>query len=162
MVASAGWFTSFGGETAYVLSVGVLLIGVSLTIHTVFMALILKSQLWLRSGLLDRASGVSLMVPSMLLATVFIAMSSFIQTALWAWVLWHLGPFGDFLEALYFSGTTYTTLGTGRHVLVPPYRALEAMEAATGMLTSGLNTAVLFAMLSSMGRKRSGLEEFFR
>jgi hypothetical protein len=35
------------------------------------------------------------------------------------------------------------------------------MEASAGMLTSGLNAAVLFAILASMGRKHSGFEEFF-
>lgn len=30
-----------------------------------------------------------------------------------------------------------------------------------GMLAAGLNTAILFAILSNLGRKRSGLDEFF-
>lgn len=152
----------FEGQTVLVLLLGVLLIGVSLTIHAFFMFVILKAQIRLKNGMLSNASGVVLLVPSILLATVFIAVSSFMQVILWAWVLWQFGPFDGFLEALYFSGTTYTTLGTAKHVLVPPFRAFEPMEAATGMLAAGLNTAVLFAILASMGRKRSGFEEFFR
>lgn len=154
--------SGFEGESARVIALGVLLIGVSLTIHACFMFLILKSQIWLRNGFLSKASGLTLLVPSILLATVFIAVSSFIEVVLWALVLWHFGPFDGFLEAMYFSGTTYTTLGTAKHVLVPPYRVFEPMEAATGMLASGLNTAILFAILASMGRRRSGFEEFFR
>lgn len=152
----------YEGESAAVILLGVLLVGVSLTIHACFMFLILKSQVWLRRGLLSKASGAALLVPSILAATVFIALSSFIQIALWALVLWHFGPFDGFQEALYFSATTYTTLGTARHVLVPPFRGFEAMEASAGMLASGLNTAVLFGILASMGRKHSGFEEFFR
>lgn len=152
----------FEREAAGVIAIGVLLVGVSLTIHACFMFLILKSQVWLKNRVLSNASGVTLLVPSILLATVFIAVSSFIEVVLWAWVLWHFGPFDGLLEAMYFSGTTYTTLGTARHVLEPPYRVFEPMEAAAGMLASGLNTAVLFAILASMGRKRSGFEEFFR
>jgi hypothetical protein len=125
------------------------------------MYLILRSQVRLKRGLLSKASGAALLVPSILAATVFIALSSFIQVALWACVLWRCGPFDGFLESLYFSATTYTTLGTARHVLVPPFRAFEAMEASAGMLTSGLNAAVLFTILASMGRKHSGFEEFF-
>jgi len=149
------------GESALVILVGVLLVGVSLTIHAFFMFLILKSQVWLKRGPLSKASGATLLVPSLLAATVFIAASSFIQVTLWACVLWQCGPFDGLLEALYFSATTYTTLGTARHVLVPPFRAFEAMEASAGMLASGLNAAVLFTILASMGRKRSGFEEFF-
>jgi len=154
--------SNFEEQTAVVISIGVLLVGASLTIHAVFMFLILKSQIWLKQGPLARASGMKLLVPSILLATVFIAVSSFIEVTVWAWVLLHYGRFDSFLEALYFSGTTYTTLGTAKHVLVPPYRAFEAMEAASGMLASGLNTAVLFAILANLGRRRSGFEEFFR
>ena len=152
---------SFETESAAVLAGGVLLVGVSLTIHAFFMFVILKAQNWLKAGPLARAHGVMLLIPSILLATLFIAVAGFVEVALWGWVLWHFGPFDGFLDALYFSATTYTTLGTGRHVLVPPYRALEPMEAATGMLASGLNTAVLFAILGSLGRRRSGYEEFF-
>lgn len=154
--------SGFESESVGAIGLGVLLVGVSLTIHAFFMFLILKSQVWLRSGVLSGTGGVMLLVPSILLATVFIAVSSFIEVVLWALVLWHFGPFDGLLDAMYFSGTTYTTLGTAKHVLVPPYRVFEPMEAATGMLASGLNTAVLFAILASMGRKRSGFEEFFR
>ena len=154
--------SDFESETGVVIGIGVLLVGVSLTIHAFFMFMILKSQIWLKNGLLAKASGMTLLVPSVLVATVFIAVSSFIEVGVWAWTLLQFGRFENFLEALYFSGTTYTTLGTAKHVLVPPYRAFEPMEAAAGMLASGLNTAVLFAILASMGRKRSGFEEFFR
>lgn len=149
------------GESAFVILMGVLLVGVSVTIHAFFMFLILRSQVWLKRGPLAKASGATLLVPSLLAATVFIALSGFIQVTLWAGVLWQCGPFDGFQEAIYFSATTYTTLGTARHVLVPPFRAFEAMEASAGMLASGLNAAVLFAILASMGRKHSGFEEFF-
>lgn len=152
---------SFETESAAVMAGGVVLVGVSLTIHAFFMFVILKSQTWLKAGPLSQARGVMLLVPSILLATLFIAVAGFAEVALWGWVLWHFGPFEGFIEALYFSATTYTTLGTARHVLVPPFRAFEAMEAATGMLASGINTAVLFAILGSLGRRRSGFEEFF-
>jgi hypothetical protein len=153
---------AFGRETLLVITSGVLLVGASLTIHAFFMFLILKCQVWLKERPLAQASGFLLIMPSILVATVFIAMSSFIEVTLWAWALWLSGRFDGFLDALYFSGTTYTTLGTAKHVLIPPYRALEPMEAAAGMLASGLNTAVLFAIFASLGRKRSGFDEFFR
>lgn len=154
--------SNFDTQTAIVLVIGILLVGVSLSIHAFFMFVILKTQVRLKRGLLAGASGMTLLVPSILAATVFIAMASFIEVIIWACVLRHFGSFDSFLDALYFSGTTFTTLGTAKHVLVPPYRAFEPMEAAAGMLASGLNTAVLFAILASMGRKQSGFDEFFR
>lgn len=152
----------FETESALVLAVGVVVVAMSLTIHALFMFAILKSHVWLKDGVLARAGGISFLLPAILLATLLIGVSSFTQVALWAWVLQFYGRFDSFIEALYFSGTTYTTLGTARHVLVPPYRAFESMEAMAGMLASGLNTAVLFSILGSLGRRRSGFEEFFR
>lgn len=61
---------------------------------------------------------------------------------------------------IYFSGTTYTILGTGKHVLEAPYCVLEPMEATNGILVAGLNTAILFAILSTVARNRSGYDEF--
>ena len=154
--------SGFEGESVTVLGGGVLLVGVSLTIHVFFMFLNLKSQAWLKDGPLANAHGIAFLMPSVLVATLFIAVSSLIQIVLWAWVLWSCGPFDRFLDAMYVSSTTYTTLGTAPHVLVPPYRALEPMEAATGMLASGLNTAILFAVVASFARKQAGVGEFFR
>jgi hypothetical protein len=89
-------------------------------------------------------------------------MSSFVQIGIWAAVLWRFANFETINDALYFSGTTYTTLGTGKHVLVAPHRILEPVEATNGMLAAGLNTALLFAILSSMAKKQADYDDFFR
>jgi len=88
--------------------------------------------------------------------------STFLQIGIWAIMLWRVGSFERVADVVYFSGTTYTTLGTGKHVLVPPYCVLEPMEATNGMLAAGLNTAILFAILSNVARRRSDDDEFFR
>jgi hypothetical protein len=88
--------------------------------------------------------------------------SSFLQIVIWATVLWRFGNFETVNDALYFSGTTYTTLGTGKHVLVSPNRVLEPVEAINGTLAAGLNTALLFSILSSMAKKHADYDDFFR
>ena len=72
------------------------------------------------------------------------------------------GRFERVADVVYFSGTTFTTLGTGKHVLVAPHRILEPVEATNGILAAGLNTAILFAILSSMAKKHAGYDDFFR
>jgi hypothetical protein len=136
-------------------------IAVCMTIHVVFMFLVLWLQTGFRSRF-PRAHGLGLIVPTILMAVGLMTVSGHIQVGLWAGVLWRFGNFGSAADALYFSATTYTTLGSGKHVLEPPFRLLEPTEAANGMLAAGLNTAVLFAMLSSMARRRTGMEDFFR
>lgn len=143
-----------------VFTAGILTLGLCLVLHAFVMFLILGSQLWFRRRW-PRAHGISLIMPSILLATLLIVVSSCLQILIWSGVLWCFGDFPSVNDAMYFSGTTYTTLGTGKHVLVPPYRVLEPLEATNGMLAAGLNTAILFSILSSMARKRTDYEEFF-
>ena len=64
-------------------------------------------------------------------------------------------------DVVYLSGTTYTTLGTGKHLLMPPYCVLEPMEATNGILAAGLNAAILFAIVSNVARRSSDYDEFF-
>jgi hypothetical protein len=46
-------------------------------------------------------------------------------------------------------------------VLVAPHRILEPVEATNGILAAGLNTALLFAILSSMAKKSASYDDFF-
>ena len=144
-----------------VLAAGVLTISACLALHSFFMFIVLESQVAFRRRF-PRAAGAVLFMPSMLLAAVLLVASSFLQIGLWSIVLWYFGRFEQVQDVIYFSGTTYTTLGTGKHVLVSPYCVLEPMEATNGILVAGLNTAILFAILSSFARRHSGYNEFIR
>lgn len=58
------------------------------------------------------------------------------------------GALRTFEEALYFSTSTYTTVGYGDVVLAPGWRLLGAIEAANGMILLGWSTAFFFAVVS--------------
>lgn len=139
---------------------GILTMSLCLSIHALFMFAVLRSQVHFRKRF-PKVTGISLVVPSILLATVLIVISSVLQIAIWSGICWMTGHFDSFRDASYFAGTTYTTLGSGNQPLGPPYRVFEPLAAMNGMLAAGLNTAILFAILSNLGRKRSGLDEFF-
>jgi glucan phosphoethanolaminetransferase (alkaline phosphatase superfamily) len=143
------------------IAAAILTIAVCLVIHAFVLFGVLRWQVRFRRRF-PAARGVWLVVPSILLATVMLVASSFLQIVIWAAVLWRFGNFDTVNDALYFSGTTYTTLGTGKHVLVSPNRVLEPVEATNGMLAAGLNTALLFSILSSMAKKHTDYDDFFR
>jgi len=144
-----------------VLAAGMLTMAACLVIHAVFMDLVLRSQIAFRNRF-PHATGIILVVPTILPATVFMVVSNIVQILIWFGVLHVFGTFSSVQDALYFSGTTFTTLGTGKHVLVAPFRVLKPLEAMNGTLATGLNTAVLFAILTNLARKHSILGEFFR
>lgn len=143
-----------------VFTAGVLAMVVCLSIHAFFMFAVLKVQMEFRRRF-PRLGGVRRIVPSILLATVLLVVSSFLQVLIWAGLCWASGHFDSFRDALYFSATVFTTLGTDQHALASPYRVFEPMEAMTGSLAAGLNTAILFAILSRLGRRHLGFDEFF-
>ncbi len=145
-------------HTHFVFAVGLITISVCLALHTFFMFLVLQSQVAFRRRF-PQATGVGLVVPPMLTAAVLLVVSTFLQIGIWAVVLWQFGYFEQVQDVVYFSGTTYTTLGTGKHVLVAPYCVLEPMEATNGILVAGLNTAILFAILSSVARRHAGYDD---
>lgn len=148
-------------NTHFVFAAGILTISACLTLHSFFMFMVLQSQVAFRRRF-PGAAGVGLVMPSMLIAAVLLVVSTFLQIGLWAVVLWYFGRFEQVQDVVYFSGTTYTTLGTGKHVLVAPYCVLEPMEATNGILVAGLNTAILFAILSSVARRHAGYKDFLR
>jgi hypothetical protein len=61
-----------------------------------------------------------------------------------------VGALGDFETALYFSTTSFTTLGYGDVVLDRKWRLFGAIEGANGLLLWGWSTAFLFAVIGRM------------
>jgi hypothetical protein len=85
----------------------------------------------------------------LLLAGVSIWVLGVITAGVWVWglALFWLKAFPTLEEAVYFSLVAYTTLGLGDLVPDFPWRLLAGMEAANGLLTFGLVTALLIEAL---------------
>lgn len=75
---------------------------------------------------------------------------------IWIWALFYLtvesAEFQTLEKALYFSTTSFTTVGYGDIVLGPQWRMLGSIEAANGFLLFGWNTAFLFEVMSKLYR----------
>lgn len=69
---------------------------------------------------------------------------------LYAVVYRMIGALSDFESALYFSTTSFTTLGYGDIVLEKGWRLMGAIEGANGLLLFGWSTAFLLSVVSRM------------
>ena len=71
-----------------------------------------------------------------------------IEIWLWAGVYYGLAIVPDFETALYFSTSSFTTLGYGDVIATKNWRLLSAFEGANGLLLFGWSTAYIFSTLS--------------
>lgn len=71
---------------------------------------------------------------------------------IWSWALLYLaiGALPDLEQALYFSTTTYVTIGYGDIVLGAGHRVLGAIEGANGIILLGWSTAFFFAVVDRL------------
>ena len=73
-----------------------------------------------------------------------------VEIWLYAVVYFILGALADFESALYFSTTSFTTIGYGDVVLDKQWRLVSAIEGANGLLLFGWSTAFLFSVTARM------------
>ncbi len=89
---------------------------------------------------------------ALLLFLVFTSLlaSHLIQATLWATAYYAIGGFGDMATSLYFSLSSYTTVGFADVVLPEHLRLLGPLEAAIGVLMFGWSTGYIFALATRM------------
>jgi hypothetical protein len=76
-----------------------------------------------------------------------------IEMALWAVAFAWLGVLPDFETSLYFSLTSYTTVGYGDVLPSPDWRLVGRIEAAVGVLMLGISTSFIIAVLQRLHRQ---------
>ena len=72
-----------------------------------------------------------------------------IEAGTWAALYYTRALFKDFETSLYFSLTSYTTIGYGDVVLPQKWRLLGAIEGISGVLLCGMSTAFIFAVMTA-------------
>ena len=77
-----------------------------------------------------------------------------VEIGIWAGFYFARSLFQDFETALYFSTTSYTTIGFGDVVLPRAWRMLGGIEGVTGVLLCGLSTAFVFAIVNALFQMR--------
>ena len=122
------------------LTYGAVLIAVTVLIHAVCLEGIIK--VW-------RAVSIEVEVRwraiTLSLTIIGIFASHIIQIWVWAIFYFFVEEIQTWESALYFSTSSYTTVGYGDLILSEEWRLLGSIEAINGMILFGWSTAFLFA-----------------
>ena len=91
-------------------------------------------------------------IPTLMTAVFIIGAAIMVDIWLWALLFYYLE--GDDLQnienALYFSASTFTTVGYGDVVLPEAWRILSGSTAINGMIIFGWSTAFIFEIMAKL------------
>jgi hypothetical protein len=136
------------------LCVGTIVISLTVLIHT--FGLIAVTHAMTHAVTLFRMHGRR----SRIIAMISVVMGLFVvitfEVWLWAGLYRVLGILPDFDTALYFSTTTFSTIGYGDIVPAHNWRILAALEGVNGFLLIGWSTAYLIAAGTRVGPFKIG------
>jgi Ion channel len=91
-------------------------------------------------------------MPLTLLASATIGIIAIHTAEIWLYAATYLrfGAFLHFEEALYFSTSTYATIGYGDVLMPHKWRVLGAIEGPVGIIMLGWSTAYLVSLIAQM------------
>jgi hypothetical protein len=126
-----------------------LMVGLTVTLH--FFGLL--GLLWVLRNRGHRFQAhVSWLGQGAAILFVMLGLVAVLTAEIWLYAVAYLavGALGDLEAALYFSTTSFTTLGYGDVVLDQRWRLLGAIEGANGLLLFGWSTAFLISVTGRM------------
>lgn len=85
------------------------------------------------------------LVVSVFIVIMFVA--AVVEVWLWSLLYLATGALQSLETAVYFSTTTFSTLGYGDIVLGPQWRLLSSFEAVNGIILFGWTTALVFQVV---------------
>lgn len=134
--------------------VGMLAVFLSLVIKMGFVTLVLE--------FLDRFGKVASHIKMAILVGlvgILGMLSSVLVIDLWSLIFWAYCDISS-SESAYFSATSFTSLGSPRRTLVAPWRILEPLETGTGMLCTGIDTAMILTTISKVFKNTRTINSF--
>ncbi len=89
-------------------------------------------------------------IPLLVITVLGVFITHIIQ--IWIWAVFYLivDALPNFEEALYFSTSTFTTVGFGDIVLDKTWRLISAFQSANGFILFGWSTAFIFEVMSKL------------
>lgn len=131
--------------------IGALLIGLTVVIHALVLDWLIKF-LQRQGSFLFHAFHMFWRAAVLTIAVLGVFSAHIIQ--IWIWAIFYLAvdALPTFEEALYFSTSTFTTVGFGDLVLDEKWRLVSSFQSANGFILFGWSTAFIFEVMSKLYR----------
>ena len=131
------------------LFIGAVLIIITVIIHAVVLDRLIQMHDKYENVIRLRF-GRSWKVPILIIAVIVIFCAHIVQIWLWAFFYLFIDVLPDFETALYFSTSTFTTVGFGDIVLDKDWRLVSSFQSANGFILFGWSTAFIFEIMSKL------------
>ncbi|MEN8117214.1 MAG: potassium channel family protein [Bacteroidota bacterium] len=93
---------------------------------------------------------LQILIISFLVLTLLHALHSLV----WAWFIYYIPAirpdFASFLDTLYYSIVTFTTLGYGDMTISSEWKLLSGIEAINGIMLIGWSTALMYSLIQNI------------
>lgn len=96
-----------------------------------------------------------LSIPFYMIAVGIIFMTHIVDIVIWTYALIALKIFEIDINAFYFAGEMYTTVGYGTFPLPDNWKILPIVVAFSGIFAASMSGAVLFNMIGQIIRKKT-------
>ena len=124
-----------------------------LVAHALFILLVGK----IYQVLIDSADNTGifwLSIPFYMMAVGIVFMTHIVDIIIWTYALIALNIFEVDINAFYFAGEMYTTVGYGTFPLPENWKILPIVVAFSGIFAASMSGAVLFNMIGQIIRKK--------
>ena len=124
-----------------------------LVAHALFILLVGK----IYQVLIDWADNTGmfwLSIPFYMMAVGIVFMTHIVDIIIWTYALIALNIFEVDINAFYFAGEMYTTVGYGTFPLLENWKILPIVVAFSGIFAASMSGAVLFNMIGQIIRKK--------
>jgi hypothetical protein len=136
------------------LALGTVIISATVVIHTFGLVWVTHGMNWLTDKVRPQAHRSRVLAMNSVVIGIFAVLT--VEVWLWAACYYALGVFGDFETALYFSTSTFSTVGYGDVITSQEWRMLAGLESVNGFLLIGWSTAYLVAASMRVGPFKAG------
>lgn len=134
------------------LLIGAILLSFTVAFQAIAFDIIIKKTNELMNTKIER---ITRFWKAVILTIVTLSVSLVLIAEIWVWGLFYLiiDVVPDWETALYFSTTTFTTVGYGDIYLDKDWRLLSSIESLNGFLLFGWSAAFIYEIVSQVYKK---------